>query len=282
MDNKYSQFRIVADSAADLFELKEVPFCAAPLKVVTAEKEYLDVEGLDVAQMVEDLKAYKGKSGSSCPNTDEWLNAFGDAQYVFGVTLTSGLSGSYNAAQIAKQVYEEEYPGCHVFLVDSLSAGPGETILVEKLEELIVSGLAYEDICREIKEYQKKTGLTFMLESLTNFANNGRVSPAVAKIAGLLGINIVGKASAEGTLEPTDKCRGQKKSLEAIIKHLTKEGFRHGKIRIAHCFNESGAAELKNKILEIFGSADIKIYKTNGLCSFYAEKGGILVGYETT
>ncbi len=281
MEAVYQNCRIVADSAADLFALEHVPFCAAPLKVVTAEKEYLDAEGLDVAAMVEELKVYKGKSGSSCPNTDEWLRAFGDAKYVFGVTLTSGLSGSYNAAQIAKQVYEEEHPDRHVFLVDSLSAGPGETILVEKLEELIVAGGSFEDVCRDIKSYQQKTGLTFMLESLTNFANNGRVSPAIAKIAGLLGISIVGKASAEGTLEPTDKCRGQKRSIEAIVRHLRESGFQHGKVLIAHCFNESGALELKNKILEAFQKAEIKIYKTNGLCSFYAEKGGLLVGYET-
>ncbi len=281
MDNKYSQFRIVADSAADLYTLEQVSFCAAPLKVVTAEKEYLDVPGLDVAGMVEELKAYKGKSGSSCPNTDEWLKAFGDAKYIFGVTITSGLSGSYNAARIAKQVYEEEHPDRRVFLVDSLSAGPGETILVEKLEELILAGHSYEDICREIQEYQKKTGLFFMLESLTNFANNGRVSPALAKICGVLGICVVGKASAEGTLEPTNKCRGQRKSLEAIVNHLREQGFRRGKVLIAHCFNESGANELKEKLQEVFHEAKVKIYRTNGLCSFYAEKGGLLVGYET-
>ncbi len=281
MEKNFENYRIVADSAADLFSLEYVPFCAAPLKVVTSEKEYLDIEGLNVAQMVDELKAYRGKSGSSCPNTEEWLNAFGEAQYVFGVTLTSGLSGSYNAAQVAKQIYEEEHPDRHVFLIDSLSAGPGETILVEKLEELIVSGLAYEDICREIKDYQKKTGLVFMLESLTNFANNGRVSPAVAKLAGYLGICIVGKASKEGTLEPTDKCRGQKKSIDTIVKHLKSHGFQQGKIRIAHCFNERGARDLKEKILEAFHKADIRIYKTNGLCSFYAEKGGLLVGYDT-
>ncbi len=277
----YSKFRIVADSAADLNRLQQVPFSAAPLKVITTQKEYLDEEGLDVAGMVEYLKNYRGKSTSSCPNPDEWLKAFGNAEYVFGVTLTSGLSGSYNGAQAAKQLYEAEHPDRHVFLIDSLSAGPGETILVEKLEELILSGLSFEEICVQIKEYQEKTGLVFMLESLTNFANNGRVSPAVAKIAGLLGICIVGKASAEGTLEPTDKCRGRKKSIEAIVNHLKKQGFSHGKIRIAHCFNESGALELREKILEAFQTADIKIYQTGGLCSFYAETGGLLVGYDT-
>ncbi len=281
MEHNRNEFRIVADSAADLFSLERVSFAAAPLKVITDEREFPDVEGLDVGQMVDYLKAYHGRSTSSCPNPEEWLRAFGDAKYILAVALTSALSGSCNAAEVAKQLYEAEYPDRKVFVVDSLSAGPGETLLVEKLEELIVSGMAFEDICREIKTYQKQTGLFFMLESLTNFANNGRVSPAVAKIAGVLGINIVGKASVEGTLEPTDKCRGLKKSLATIVAHMKKSGFRQGKVRIAHCFNETGAAHLKDLILAEFGSADIQIYPTNGLCSFYAERGGILVGYDT-
>ncbi len=275
-----NKYRIVADSAADLFSLEKVSFCAAPLKIITKEKEYVDIQGLDIENMVNDLKNYKGKSTSSCPNADEWLTAFGDAEYIFAVTLTSGISGSYNAAEVAKQIYETEHPERHVFVIDSLSAGPGETILVEKLEELILSGMNYDDICKEIKKYQKNTGLLFVLESLTNFANNGRVNPAVAKIAGVLGICIVGKASDEGTLEPLNKCRGMKKSLSTIVEHLKESGFKHGKILIAHCFNEDGAFALKQHILDAFGNADIRIYKTMGLCSFYAEKGGLLVGYE--
>ncbi len=275
------KFKIVADSAANLFALDNVPFSAAPLKIITDEKEYTDIIGLDVNGMVNDLKVYKGKSTSSCPNPDEWLEAFGDAEYIFAVTLTSGLSGSYNSAEIAKDIYETEHPGRRVFVIDSLSAGPGETILVEKLEEMILTGMSYEDICKGIKEYQNKTGLYFVLESLTNFANNGRVHPAVAKAAGVLGICIVGKASDVGTLEPLDKCRGINKSLDNVVNRLKESGFNQGKILIAHCFNETGALALKDKILTSFNGADIKIYNTNGLCSFYAEKGGILIGFDT-
>ncbi len=280
MVNDYQQYRIVADSAADLFSLEQVPFSAAPLKVITDEREFRDVEGLDVSDMVDYLKSYKGRSTSSCPNPDEWLAAFGDARYIFAVTLTSNLSGSCNAAEIAKQLYEAEHPDRHVFIIDSLSAGPGETILVEKLQELIVSGMTYEDICAGIKAYQKDTGLLFVLQSLTNFANNGRVSPAVAKLAGFLGVCIVGKASDEGTLEPLKKCRGFKGSLDSLLALLLENGFNGGRLRIAHCFNEAGALELRQRILEKFPGAEIKLYKTMGLCSFYAEKGGLLVGYD--
>ena len=196
------------------------------------------------------------------------------------MTITSGLSGSYNAACIAKEMYEAEHPGRRVYVIDSLSAGPELTLMVEKLEELIIEGKTYEEICRIMKEYTGKTGLLFMLESLNNFAANGRVSPAVAKIVGVLGIRIVGKASDVGTLEPMDKCRGENKALAAILKHLKEHGLSCGKVQLAHCRNEAAADKLKNMIQAEMPNVQVKIGKNLGLCSYYAERGGLLVGYE--
>ena len=119
-----------------------------------------------------------------------------------------------------------------------------------------------------------------MLKSLKNFANNGRVSPVVAKIVGIAGLCIVGRASEEGTLEPKHKCRGEKHSLEKIAAELEVQGFRSGKISIGHCRNEAAATQLKAFILEKFKDAQVEIHKLKGLCSFYAEKGGVLVGFE--
>jgi fatty acid-binding protein DegV len=119
-----------------------------------------------------------------------------------------------------------------------------------------------------------------MLKSLKTFANNGRVSPIVAKLVGIAGLCIIGKASLQGTLEPMHKCRGEKSSLETLVNDLEKEGFRSGKISIGHCQNEAGAQMLKEMILAKFQNAVIEIHKFRGLCSFYAEKGGILVGFE--
>ena len=272
--------KIVADSSANLMELNTVAFDAAPLKVITAEREFVDDRNLDLEEMIRYFKSYKGRSQSSCPNPEDWLATFGDADDVFCVAITSGLSGSYNAACIAKEMYETEHPGRRVLVIDSLSAGPELTLLAEKLEELIVAGKSFEEICAYMPEYQKKTGLLFMLESLNNFAANGRVSPAVAKIAGVLGIRIVGKASDAGTLEPTDKCRGEEKSLKTILKHLKESGLKTGKVILAHCLNESAANTLKNMIETDLPNVTVKIGKNLGLCSFYAEKGGLLVGFE--
>ena len=272
--------RIVADSSANILTLQDDTFAMAPMKVITKEREFVDDGVLNVDEMVSWFDAYKGRSKTSCPNPADWLQAFGDADEVYCVTITSGLSGSYNAACIAKQMYESENPGKRVYVIDSLSAGPELVLIIERLKEWIDQGLSYEEICGKTPAYLKKTGLVFMLQSLKNFAANGRVSPAVAKIAGVLGIRIVGKASDQGTLEPTNKCRGEEKSLQAIFHHLKAFGLSEGKVRIAHCMNEVAALELTKMIQAALPQVDVQIHACRGLCSYYAEKGGLLVGFE--
>ncbi len=274
------KIKIVADSSANLLALQQTDFAVAPLKIITAEREFEDDCNLNVEEMVDFFDSYKGRSKTSCPNPADWLEAFGDADEVYCVAITSGLSGSYNAACIAKQMYETENIGKQVCVIDSLSAGPELALIVEKLEQYIAEEISFEEICKKIAAYQKQTGLTFMLESLKNFAANGRVSPAVAKVAGVLGIRVVGRASAQGTLEPTNKCRGESKALDALLHNLKAAGLQRGKVRIAHCRNEAAAKTLAEKIHTAFPEAEVQIAKCLGLCSYYAEKGGMLVGFE--
>lgn len=275
-----NSIKIVADSSSDIFSLPSVPYSFAPLKIITREKEFVDNKNLNVKEMVDYLDKYKGKSSTSCPNCSDWLEAFGEAEEIFCVTITGTLSGSYNAALMAKEMYESKYPERKVCVINSLSAGPEIALIIEKIGELIEKGLSFEEIEKEITKYTEKTGLLFMLSSMKNLANNGRVSIVTAKMAGILGIRVVGKASDKGDLEPIAKCRGEKRAVERIIEALKEIGFKGGKLSIAHCFNEEAANELKKGIKAIYENACVKIYSCKGLCSFYAEMGGMLVGFE--
>ena len=272
--------KIVADSSANILHLAEVPFAAAPLKVIADRREFVDDAALDLVEMAAWFDTYKGRSKTSCPNPSDWLQAFGDADEVFCVAITSGLSGSYNAACIAKQMYEAEHEGKRVCVIDSLSAGPELVLLIEKLAQWVGEDMPFAEICAKISDYQQQTGLVFLLESLKNFAANGRVSPTVAKIAGVLGIRIVGKASEQGTLEPTHKSRGEAKALAAILSDMCQAGLTVGKVRIAHSQNEAAADTLRAMICKELPQVDVKIHPCRGLCSYYAEKGGLLVGFE--
>ena len=274
------KIKIVSDSSSDLLMLDSVEFASSPMKIITAKREFVDDENLNVDEMANFFNEYKDRSQTSCPNPADWLDAFGDADDIICVTITSALSGSYNSACTAKELYEAENEGKRVFVLDTLSAGPEITLIVRKLEELVKSGMAYERVCDKIREYAKRTGLVFMLKSLKNFAANGRVSPLVAKLVGFAGICIVGKASDEGTLEPTHKCRGENRSLETLINDLKELGLKNGKVSIGHCQNEGAATKLKQMIESTFEKAQVEIHKLRGLCSFYAEKGGLLVGFE--
>lgn len=272
--------KIVSDSASNITALEGVDFASVSIRVLTDNKEYVDDSEAGVAQMVEELSVYKGKSRTSCPAPGDYIEAFGGEDEIFVTTITSGLSGSYNSAMVAKQQYEDENPGKKVFVIDSLSAGPEIGLIIYKLRDLILAGKGFTAIAEEIMEYKKKTMLSFSLENIANLANNGRVNPAIAKIVGFVGIRLVGRASIEGTLQQTDKSRGEKRALTTILQNMKKFGYNGGKVIIDHCQNLNAAKELKALLHGEFPGADILIGTNKALCSFYAEKGGVLVGYE--
>ncbi len=272
--------KLVADSTANLTALPGVDFAFAPLKVIAGETEFVDDTTLDIPVMVDYMEHYKGRSKTSCPNAADWLSSFGEADDIICITITGALSGSYNAALSAGRIYEAERPGARVFVLDSKTAGPELLLLVEHAGELIRRGESFERITAALPAYLAGTELIFMLKSLHNFAANGRVSPAVARITGLLGICIVGRASDEGTLEPTDKCRGEARSLDRLLDHMAEAGLKEGRVSLAHCQNQAGAEALQARIIERFPAARVDLRACRGLCSYYVEAGGILVGFE--
>ena len=251
--------KIVVDSSSNLYELPGAEFACVPLKIVTDEQEYLDDGHLDAVGMAQTLRSYKGKTTTSCPNVADWLAAYEGAEQVFAVTITGTLSGSYNAALLAAEEYKADHPEARVFVLDSLSAGPECRLLAERLQH---------------------THLLFSLESLANLARNGRVKPAVAAVARMLGIRVIGRASESGELEVLCKTRGEHGALERIVLEMKAGGFTNGKVHIAHCGNPEAAKRLKLMLHAVFEGAQVDVSECGGLCSYYAELGGLMVGYE--
>ena len=274
------KMKIVADSSCDLYSLDRVDFSTTPLKITADGNNYVDDDTLDVNAMVDFLYRYKGKSQSACPSTGEWLDAFDGYDDIFCFTITRNLSGSYNSVLAAKQIYESENEGKRVYIFDTLTTGPEISMAIEKTRDCILAGMSYEEICETIAKYLENAGLIFMLKSVRNLANNGRVSAIVAKLVGIAGIRIIGKASNEGTLETLHKCKGDEKSLKTILESLTAEGYAGGRVSIGHCQNLEVAEKLRDMIVEKYPNVQIDIHKLGGLCSFYAEKGGVLIGFE--
>lgn len=274
------KIRFVADSSANLIRFDETQVYSVPLQIRVGQNVFVDNEQASVTQLLSTLRVHKGQTSTACPGIGDWLEAFGDADIVYGVAITSGLSGSWQSAQIAAQQYMESYPDRKVFVLDSLSAGPELELIMEKYRELVDAGGDFETVCREIRAYADRCKLWFSLESLDNLAKNGRVNKAVALAVGILGIRVIGRASDVGKLDPRQKVRGEKRAVACLVESLLKEGYTGGKVRISHTRNYAAAQALAQGLREHYPQADIQIRDNGLLCAYYAEAGGLLVGFE--
>lgn len=272
-------YRIVTDSSSNVWQLAGENYASVPMKIVTS-REYIDAPGLNIAEMIEDLKTHRQKSGSSCPNIGEWLEAFGDAPYVFCITITKHLSGSYSSAREAASSYMEAHPGRKVFVFDSLSAGPELMLIADKIRQCEASGDDFETTTGKVLDYHNHLHTLFCLESMMNLARNGRVNPIVAKLAGTLGIHVAGDAKG-GELSPVHKPRGIRKTIRTLVEMLKERGFYDGAIlRVAHCYAGDAAYSFRDAVLEEFPNTKFYLEPTTALCSFYAETGGLIIAFE--
>lgn len=273
--------RFVADSSCDRPEIDGMDIAFVAMILSTNERSFTDNEHLNITEMLDYMSEYKGRSYTACPSVDAWLSAYEGGDEIYAVTITSGLSGSYNAAIAAKQLYLNEHPEAKIAVFDSLSTGPEMRLILEKLKELTDQGLSFEEVEAKTQEYMRRTRLFFSLQSVHNLAQNGRVSKVAAAAVGVLGIRIVGTASTEGTLEQLVKARGDKKALPEIINQLKNAGYAGGKIRITHAENPALADQLAKLVKENWPQADLIVSPNSGLCSYYAERGSVMAGIET-
>lgn len=273
-------YRIVSDSSSNLLVFPDEPnYTTVPLKILADGQEFVDEIGLDLEHMIDVVEA-SAKNSTSCPNVQEWLDAFEGADEVYAITISSNLSGSYASAMMAKEQMASEKPEVKVHVFDSKATGGSMQLLAYKISECKKQGMSFEETVETVEAYYRGTCILFLLESLSNLSKNGRVNPAVAKVASLLGIRFIGKASEEGTIQQCAIAKGAKRALSTLASEILKRGYSGGRLIISHCLNPEQAAKLKDKLLESFPQAAIMIDRCTGLCSYYAERGGMIVCFE--
>ncbi|MFH0422982.1 DegV family protein [Streptococcus sp. A11] len=278
------KWKIVADSGCDYRQLDQLApdteFVSVPLSIQIGDQTFVDDASLDIDQMVSVMQSTSEAATSACPSTQAYEEAFSGAKNVIVVTITGGLSGSFNAARVARDMYLEEHPDAKIHLIDSLSAGGEMDLLVDEINRLIGTGLEFSELVDAIMSYQERSKLLFVLAKVDNLVKNGRLSKLVGAVVGLLNIRMVGEASSEGKLELLQKARGHKKSVTAAWEEMKKAGYKGGRIIMAHRNNDKFFQQFSDLVKETYPEASIEEVATSGLCSFYAEEGGLLMGYE--
>ncbi len=277
------KWNIVADSSCDLKEMEEeqenISFSTVPFVFDVGEDSFVDDESLDVKQLIDSLASHKEAGRSACPAPDTWLEKFRAPGNVFALTISSNLSGSHQSACIARDMLLSEEPERKIAVLDSRSTGPEIVLMVRKICSMIRENIPFEAIAQELDEFVDRTHIVFALSSFDNLVKNGRVSRLAGFVAGKLGLWGIGIGSDEGRIVVKNKVRGAQRALANILNEMKENAFSHGPVVISHCLNEELALKLKEKIVETWENAQVKIIPTRGLDSFYAEKGGLIVFY---
>ena len=218
---------------------------------------------------------------SSCPSPEQYMDAYeGEADHVYAVTLSGGLSGSYNSAVLGKNLYEEEHGDTKkIYVFNSKSASIGETLIGMKIQEFEEAGCGFEEVVEKVEEYIKSMNTYFVLETLETLRKNGRLSNLKAFIANSLNIKPVMGSTKEGLICQLGQARGMNKALECMVKDMiskTKD-CENRILAISHCNCPERAKAVKEKIEKIAKFKKIIIINTAGVSSMYANDGGVIM-----
>ena len=275
---------IVCDSSCEIRELQNpapgVQFALAPFKIRVGEREYVDLPTLNTQQMLQAMTDYNGASTTACPSPEEWAEYFLLADNVFAFTISSNLSGSYNAAIAAREMVLEEHPEKNIFVLDTLSCSGALAGAAELANKLIGENQTFEDICFALQKFAESTHILFALASFDNLAKNGRVSKVVGFIAGRLNMRVLGRRTSEGRIDFYFKTRGETRVLAKILEQMVEDSYDGvHPVLISECANQTAAQLLHHGIEAKWPGAPVRIVPCSGLCSFYAQDQGIIITY---
>lgn len=278
------EWKIVVDTACDFREIpnqaENVTYERVPFSLQIEDKVFVDTLDLDIDKMMEEMYASSEPARSACPSPEAYLAAYRGAKNVIVLTLTGGMSGSYNSAIIGEKMLKEENEDVNIHIIDTLSAGGENDLYLLKINELIKKGLSFDEVVSEMRKYQENSKLIFVLEKVDNLVKNGRLNKLAAAVVGLLNMRMVGEASDEGTLHLLHKVRGEKKAVSTVVDEMIKAGYKGGRVVVTHRNNEDICKKIQDKLREKFSNIEFMIVPTSGICSFYGEEGGMLLGYE--
>ena len=275
-------YRIVVDSCCDLPDeyRKNEHFVFVPLTLEVDGENIVDDENFNQIEFIEKMKKSDNCPKSACPSPDAYVKAYESDEMtdVYVVTLSSKLSGSYNSAELGRNIYIEEDGKNNVYVCDSKSASAGEGVIALKILELCESGKSFEEVVDEISRFRDGMGTYFILESLDNLRKNGRLSNVKAFIAQALHIKPIMGAD-DGDIVQLDQVRGMNKALKKLVEIVNSDvkDSKNKVLSIAHCNWPVRAAVLKEAFLKSCEYKDIIVVNTRGVSTLYANDGGVVI-----
>lgn len=277
-------YKIIIDSCGELTEELKADghYESVPLEMEVNGHRIVDDATFDQQDFLKKIKESPVGPKSSCPSPERYMEAFkGEAEHIYVVTLSKELSGSYNSAVLAKNLYEEEYgkEKKQIYVFNSRSASIGETLIGIRVQECEEAGMEFDKIVEVVEAYIGTQHTYFVLETLETLRKNGRLSNLKAFVANALNIKPVMGSTPEGTICQLAQARGMNKALKKMVEEAISKVDDSGEriLAISHCNCPMRAKAVKEEIERITKFKKIIIADTAGISSMYANDGGVII-----
>ena len=234
-----------ADLSKEHFEKIDVHYCCFHYEMDGVQ--YLD----DLGQSMDFDVFYQrmtdgAMTKTSQINADEYEEYFtqflSQGKDILHLTLSSGISGTFNSANLAKALLEDKYPDRKIYVIDSLAASSGYGLLVDHLATMRDSGATIDELAAWVEEHKLNLNHWFFSSDLTFFIRGGRISKAAGAVGTVLNICPLMNVDFEGRLIPRYKIRTKKKVIQAIVDKMAEQA-EGGTDYSGKCFISHSACE---------------------------------------
>lgn len=279
-----NEYVIITDSTTDLGPdiLKDMDVRVLPLKYTIEGKTYddnTDVIVMDTHEFYDKLRA-GSMSKTTQLNADEFKAAFTEyleaGKDILYIGFSTGLSGTFQSACIARDDIMESYPERKLICVDSLAASMGEGLLVYEADKLRKEGKSIEEVAQWLKDNVDHMAHWFTVDDLNFLKRGGRVSAATAVVGTVLGIKPILHVDDEGHLINVGKVRGRKASLDALVNKIGETASidpAKQTIFISHGDCIEDAKYVAKQIMLKYKTKDIKIHYVGPVIGGHAGPG---------
>ena len=274
-------YKIVVDSGCDLPQRlrEDEHFVVVPLTLSVGGVDIVDDDSFNQKDFLKRVSESKECPKSACPSPERYLSEYESAAGdVYVITLSGRLSGSYNSALVAADMYEEDGGSNHVHVFDPLSGCCGEAVIAMKIVECVEQGMGFDEVVKTVSQFRDGMKTYFVLETLETLRKNGRLTNLQAILANVLSIKPV-MSAREGEIIKLEQTRGINKALKRmceIILENVKEP-QNKVLAISHCNCPERAEYVKGLLLDKCRFKDVVIVDTAGVATMYANDGGIVV-----
>ena len=269
------KIKIITDGSCDLSHevLNKFNINVVPLGVSFGEEHYTAGVDIDNKEFYAKMKESKELPKTFCPSPENFCKEYQcEEDKIIVIALISKLSGTYNSASLARDLYLSEHKEKDIRVIDSMTGSIGAGLLLIKAAKMISEGKDIDEIVEAIENLKEKISFYGTLETLENAIKGGRINPLAGKIIGALNFKAIVQIK-DGVVKPIDKARGESNSIKKVANYIT-SSIEDTKDKIL-CLMHANCPEKAHKLLSI-------IEKTHKFDEVYISEVGPVMGTYTS